>query len=176
MLYEAPGRCKAAVDGQSCPGVVGVTLFPNPGFQPRLGVRGGYRSSVLNSSEKLVVFVVWSDPEPHDAALVHYSKSAIVDTYAHRVHRTPPTHPLEVEAGVIGIRRKETVRFPRLPSHVVRKVPICIPETLTRKRTHAYKSSAERGQVRPARCSARASSASRSSRTSDSGRANNSVH
>ena len=100
---------------------------------PRSEYEAGYCSSVLNSSEKLVVFVVRSDPEPHDAALVHYSKSAIVDTYAHRVHRTPPTHPLEVEAGVIGIRRKETVRFPRLPSHVVRKASICIPEAPLRK-------------------------------------------
>ena len=93
----------------------------------------GYHSLALNSSEKLVVFVVRSDPEPHDAALVHYSKSAIVDTYAHRVHWPPPTHPLEVEAGVIGIRLKESVRFPRLPSHVVRKASICLPEAPLRK-------------------------------------------
>ena len=36
---------------------------------------------VLDSSEKPVVFVVWSDPKPHDFTLIEHSKGPIVDAH-----------------------------------------------------------------------------------------------
>ena len=75
---------------------------------------------------------------------------------------------------MIGISRKEAVGFPILPQHMGRKAPVRIPEDLPRKRAPAYNSSEDRVPVRPARCSDRAQSPRRSSRSSDSGRANSS--
>ena len=60
--------------------------------------------------------------------------------------------------------------------HVVGKASICLPEALPGERTHIYRSSAPSGRVRPAWCSDRASLASSSSRSSDSGRPNSSAH
>ena len=93
---------------------------------------------------------MWANPEPHDVASVQNAQGAIVDTHTHRVRRTPPAHALEIQTWMLRVRGKE--------------------------RTHAYSSSVARGRVRPARCSDSAASARRSSRFSDSGEANSSVH
>ena len=69
--------------------------------------------------KKSVVLVVCADPEPHDVAIVHYAKSAIVDAYAYRVHRRPLTHALEPQARVTRIQHKEAVGLPSLSAHMI---------------------------------------------------------
>ena len=91
-----------------------------------------------------------TDPEPHDVASFQNAEGAIVNTHSHGIHWTPLTHPLEVQAGVIGVRRKKAVGLPGLPLHMIRKASIGIPESALRKRTHVYKSSTVSGRVRPA--------------------------
>ena len=50
----------------------------------------------LYSLEKLVVLVVWANPEPHDVAFVQNAEGTIGNAHACRVHRTPLTHTLEI--------------------------------------------------------------------------------
>ena len=85
MVVDIPALFQGWVDWQELGVLVSLDLLWGDEYEVggEADSAHSYLSSVLNSSEKLVIFVVRSDPEPHDAALVHYSKSAIVDTYAH---------------------------------------------------------------------------------------------
>jgi len=130
----------------------------------------------LRTPEKPVVLMVMTDPEPHDVASVKNPQSAIVDAHTHRKHRAPPAYPLEIQTGVVGIGCEEEVGLSGLALHVVREVPVGIPEAPLGKRPHAYSSSVFRGSVRPARCSDSASSARRSRNPSDSELSNSSDH
>ena len=80
--------------------------------------------------------MVRANPEPHDVASFQNAKGAIVDTHSHRIHLAPLTYPLEVQARVIGVRRKKTVGLPGLTLHMIRKASIGIPESALRKRMH----------------------------------------
>ena len=116
--FWGTGRSRSATGEERPPAqtVVSSLLSPTTGRASRpIPPAGGeglplkFVCSDLNSPEKPVVFVVRANPEPYDVASFQNAEGSIVDTHSHRIHWTPLTHPLEVQAGMAWIQSKETV-------------------------------------------------------------------
>lgn len=81
------------------------------------------------SGEKAIVFVVVSDPVPHDPFTLEEADRSIVAGYADGVDRSRVAHALESEPWVPGVERESSIRLPRLFLNICRKLAKQFPES-----------------------------------------------
>jgi hypothetical protein len=108
--------------------------------------------------QKPVVIGMAADPQPRDFISLEEPYCSVTKSDAHRIDRFPCVNLLELQAGMVRVLSKQSIRLPRRLADGFGKLVVRRPETRSAARIHRLSGSTS--VVRPPARSARASAAS----------------